>query len=223
MVSPRVSTGTRDLYILISDINSRIKCILSMFADETKLCGPVDTSKKQEAIWRDLDRLKQWDQEHLMRFNKAKYKVLHLSRGKLHYQYNLWDVKMEHSPAENDLRVPVDGKLDVSQKCALTAQKAKCILGCSKRSVISRLKEVILPFYPELARPHLEYCVQMWSPQYRGDMDLLECIQRKATELIQGMKHLTSEDRLHTSLCIYLVRVMAVPALTLSHYPKIRP
>ena len=45
-------------------------------------------------------------------------------------------------------------------------------------------------------RPHLEYCVQMWSPQYRKDMDLLEYIHRRATEMIDGMEHLSYKDRL---------------------------
>ena len=45
-------------------------------------------------------------------------------------------------------------------------------------------------------RPHLEYCIQMWSPEYRRDMDLLECIQRMATEMIQGREHLSYKDRL---------------------------
>jgi len=92
---------------------------------------------------------------------------------------------MERSPAEEDLGVlVVDGKLDMNQQCALMAQKANRILGCIKRSVASRAREVILPLYSALMRPHLEYCILMWSPQYRRDMDLLECIQRRATKMI---------------------------------------
>ena len=55
---------------------------------------------------------------------------------------------------------------------------------------------MIPPLYSVLVRPHLEYCIQMWSPQYRRDMDLLERIQRKATKRIHGMEHLSYEDKL---------------------------
>ena len=60
----------------------------------------------------------------------------------------------------------------------------------------SRVREVILPPCSALMRSHLEYCVQVWSPQYRRDTDLLEHIQRRATKMIQGMKQLSYEDRL---------------------------
>ena len=59
-----------------------------------------------------------------------------------------------------------------------------------------RSREVILPLCSALVRPRLEYCFQMWSPQYRRDMDLLECTQRRATKMVQGVGHLSYEDRL---------------------------
>ena len=57
----------------------------------------------------------------------------------------------------------MDGKLDMSQQY-LTTLKAKHILDSVKRSVARSLRDVILPFYSALVRPHLEYCVPMWSP-----------------------------------------------------------
>jgi len=79
--------------------------------------------------------------------------------------------------------VLVDETLSMTWQCALTAQKANCIMGCIKVSVASRTTEVILPLCFSL-RPHLESCVQLCSPQHRKDMDLLEWVQRRATKMI---------------------------------------
>ena len=87
-----------------------------------------------------------------MKFSKVKCKVLHTGRGNSKHKYRLGNEWVERSPAEKDLAVVVDGKLTMSQQCALAALKANCILGCTKRSVASRLGEVTVPLYSVLVR-----------------------------------------------------------------------
>ena len=86
---------------------------------------------------------------------------------------------IDRHSVENGLGILVDGKLTMSHQCVLTAQKANHILGCMRRSMTSESREVIFPLYSTLVRSHLQYCVQLWGPQPKKDMDLLKQVQRR--------------------------------------------
>ena len=127
-----------------------------------------------------------------MKYSKGKRRDVYLGKNNPRCQYRLGTDLLESSVGKRDLEVLVDSRVTISQHC----KKANGILGCVRRGVVSRSKEVLLPLYSALVRPHLQYYVQFWAPPFKKDRDLLERVQRRATKMMKGLEHLPYQERL---------------------------
>jgi len=97
---------------------------------------------------------------------------------------------------EKDLGILVKNDLKPSSQCSAAASKAMSMMGLVKRHFKDLDSDSFLLLYKTYIRPHLEYCVQAWSPHLKKDILLPETVQKKSTKLVRGFKNLPYHRRL---------------------------
>ncbi|GAB0176057.1 triadin [Grus japonensis] len=126
--------------IFVSDMDCGIKCTLSKFANTTKLCGAVDMLEGRDAIQRDLDRLERWAHVNLMKFNKAKCKVLHIGQHSPKHNFRLGGEWIESSPASSSGGPQYKEDIELLKQVQRRAMKV--IRGLKHLSYEDRLREL---------------------------------------------------------------------------------
>jgi len=193
-VSKQSVLGPVFFNVFINNRGSTIEFTLSKFADDNKLSNAVDTTQERDAIQRDLDRLEEWAHENLMKFNKAKCKMLHLDGGNTDMRTD-WEKKEVIESIETYSGAVMNKKLDTSQQALPAASKATRRLACIRR-VGSRERKGIVSRCSALVRPHAEYCAQAWGPQLRKDAEMLEKGSEEGMKMFRELEHLSCGDRL---------------------------
>ena len=129
-----------------------------------------------------------------MLFNFGKYKCLHTGPGKTGMNCEREGTIPSKTVKGKDLGVTMNADMKVSEQCRIAASKGNQVLGMIRINVAYKENSLIVPLYNAIVRPHLEYCIQAWSPYLRKDIDMLEKIQRRATKLIPGLRDLRYEE-----------------------------
>ncbi len=106
------------------------------------------------------------------------------------------DTPIPVSNLVKDLGVQRDNMFSPSAQCTEAANKARRLIFMIRRSFQDLLKSAFIPLNGALMRPHLEYGMPACSPNLVTDINHLEQIQRLATRLVTGMRHLPYEERL---------------------------
>ena len=68
----------------------------------------------------------------------------------------------------------MNANMKVSEQCIIEASKGNQVLGMIRRNITYKGNSLIVPLYKAIVRPHLEYCVQAWSPYIRKGIDMFE-------------------------------------------------
>ncbi len=157
--------------------------------DDTKIGNSIITDHDRMSLQEDLRKISDWSQRWEMPFNVNKGHILHVGTIILKIEYEMNGTKLESVHCVKDLGISVASSLKFSQQCRDAAGKANRMLDFINRNISFKTKDLILPLYTSLVRPHLEYVVQFWVPHHLKDMAILEGVQRRATKIITSLRN----------------------------------
>ena len=182
--------------IYINDLDVGLNNFITKFADDTKIGNAVITEEERLLLQQDLNKIAEWSENWNMPFNVNKCQLLQIGSQNKKYDYEIMGQQIKSVNQAKDLGVIISQNLKFSQHTNEAVKKANRMLGFINRNFTFKNKDIILPLYRSLVRPHLEYAVQFWDPHLIKDINKLESVQRRATKLIPSLRNKAYEDRL---------------------------
>ena len=185
--------------LFVNELPEWISTNIKMFADDTKLWQRIRSESDSGSLQHDIDNLDAWSNKWQLKFNPAKCTVMHVGH-RMDTKYYIGDgtgrVLIKPAVEERDLGVHFSQDLKPSIQCKKAAAKARSVIGMVRRHFRRLDKKDFLLIYKTYIRPHLEYCIQTWSPHLVKDVQCLERVQRVATSIVPVLRNLSYEERL---------------------------
>ena len=180
--------------VFVNDLLKMLECPVYAFADDVKIVSPGT----RQTLVNDVKHLVNWAQQWDMPLNVEKCHLLTHEGPPIKIYVGENAMEINPTTRVRDLGIYVTSDYKWGSQCQEAARKARNELFRLKSALTCREPDVFLPLYKAFVRPHMEYCVQAWSPYLRKDINCVEKVQRLATKMIPGLNHVNYEDRLRT-------------------------
>jgi len=192
--------------LFIIYINDLVECCESnceiyLFADDAKLFRHIVSPNDHCLLQKGIDALQHWSQQWLLKLNISKCNIVSFGRSvDKSYVYSIshnnQNVSLERKESFKDLGVILDEKLTFRDHIHDKINKAYSMLGIIKRNFKYLTISSFVLLYKSMVRSHLDYCSSVWVPYKKGDIELLEKVQKRATKLIPTIKTMAYSERL---------------------------
>lgn len=187
--------------IYINDLPWNLSNVCKMYADDTKLMADVTEREDGRGLQSDLDATMQWSNKWLMKLNVGKCKTMHIGKKNPKREYAMRSPDndehhiLEETKVERDLGVYIQANLKWDVQCNKAAAKANSMLGILKHTFVSREVSLWRKLYTTYIRPSVEFASCVWNPYSIGDIHTVEKVQRRASKVPNGYRHLEYEER----------------------------
>ena len=172
-----------------------------MYADDTKIYREIRDKHDQEILQKDLDSLKAWSDQWLLKFHPKKcYSITIGKKEDNDYTYCITDNGTKYDMTQindmKDIGVIIDSDLKFEKHINSKIGTANKILGIIRRAFMYLSAEVFIPLYKAMVRSHFDYAMIIWNPHTVKYIESIEGVQRRATKMIPEIKKLSYPERL---------------------------
>ena len=181
--------------ILLGDIDKSVSsAFLSSFADDTRIGHRIKTAGDVNCLQKDLESIYQWSADNNMKFNSEKFECIRYGKkSDIHNTTTyLSDIGSTISPKDqiNDLGVLISSNCQFSNHIENVVKTANKLCGWILRTFKTRTPKLMVLLWKSLVLSKLDYCSQLWSPTSKGNIQMLEMVQRTFIRKIDEVRHL---------------------------------
>ena len=182
--------------IYINDLPNRLINVSKLYADDTKILSEMVSEDSIRRIQDDLEKAFEWTQDWLLKFNVNKCVVMHYGSNNKKSPLYIDGKQLNESSLERDLGVIFSTNLKWNNQIIAATNRANQMLGRIKKSFVHFDCKLLRSLYSTFIRPFLEFAVPVWSPILKGDCDVIERVQHRASKLVASIRGFSYEKRL---------------------------